>query len=79
MRNSHKRLERDLIMQVIVNGNAQELEANSNLRQLLQKMGIGKGRIAIEINGEIVPRNTFPRLILQSGDSIEIVQAIGGG
>ncbi|MCH7815833.1 MAG: sulfur carrier protein ThiS [Proteobacteria bacterium] len=66
-------------MQVIVNGNAQELEANSNLRQLLQKMGIGKGRIAIEINGEIVPRNTFPRLILQSGDSIEIVQAIGGG
>ena len=79
MRTSHKRLERDLIMQVIVNGNAQELEANSNLRQLLQKMGIGKGRIAIEINGEIVPRNTFPRLILQSGDSIEIVQAIGGG
>ena len=67
-------------MQVVVNGAQHELETNTSLQQLLDKLSLGKkGRIAIEINGEIVPRDSFQEQILHSGDSVEIVQAIGGG
>ncbi len=67
-------------MQVVVNGDQHEFEANTNLQQLLDTLTLGKkGRIAIEINGEIVPRSSFQKQILRSGDSVEIVQAIGGG
>ena len=66
-------------MHVIVNGNRHELDTNTNLRQLLEWLKIGKGRIAIELNGEIVPKSQFYQQQLNSGDKIEIVQAIGGG
>ena len=67
-------------MQVVVNGDQRELEANTNLQQLLEKLSFDStGRIAIEVNGEIVPRSSFQEQILHSGDTVEIVQAIGGG
>jgi len=46
---------------------------------MLQELAMGAGRIAIEVNGEIVPRSTFAECLLQEGDIVEIVQAIGGG
>ena len=67
-------------MQVVVNGDQQEFEANTNLQQLLERLSFDStGRIAIEVNGEIVPRSSFQEQILHSGDTVEIVQAIGGG
>ena len=67
-------------MQVVINGDQRELEANTNVQQLLQKLSFDStGRIAIEVNGEIVPRSAFQKQILHSGDTVEIVQAIGGG
>ena len=67
-------------MQVVVNGAQHEIDSGTNLAQLLEQLTVnGKGRIAIEINGEIVPRSSFKVHKLQSGDAIEIVQAIGGG
>ena len=66
-------------MQVIVNNCHHEVEAQSTLQQLLEKLEITKGRIAVEINGEIVPRSSFNQHPLHKGDTIEIVQAIGGG
>ncbi|PCJ24020.1 MAG: thiamine biosynthesis protein ThiS [SAR86 cluster bacterium] len=66
-------------MNIVVNGKPQELEAMTNLQQLLEILQLGKGRIAIEVNGEIVPRSLFQETILQHDDSLEIVQAIGGG
>jgi len=66
-------------MQIIVNDRQHEVDARSNLQQLLQELGITGGRIAVELNGEIVPRSGFKRCLLHGGDSIEIVRAIGGG
>ena len=66
-------------MHVIVNGTCHKLDTNTNLQQLLEWLKIGKGRIAIELNGEIVPKSQFYQQQLNSGDKIEIVQAIGGG
>jgi len=66
-------------MHVIVNGTCHEFDTNTNLQQLLEWLKIAKGRIAIELNGEIVPKSQFYQRQLNSGDKIEIVQAIGGG
>jgi thiamine biosynthesis protein ThiS len=42
-------------------------------------MGLGGKRIALERNGEIVPRSTFAMQQLTAGDKLEIVVAVGGG
>ncbi len=67
------------MIEITVNGAAQKLAAQANVQQLLETLGIGSGRIAVEVNGEIVPRSTFNTHTLQAGDKVEIVQAIGGG
>ena len=50
-----------------------------SLADLLQDLGMTKGRIAVELNGHIVPRSQFSSKTISNLDSIEIVQAIGGG
>ena len=66
-------------MNIVVNGNPREVDPQTTLQQLLEILEIRKGRIAIEHNGEILPRTLFQQTILQNGDTLEIVQAIGGG
>lgn len=67
------------MLTVTVNSTEHQIADNSVLAQLLEQLELGGGRIAVEINGEIVPRSQFPTHQLQDGDKIEIVQAIGGG
>lgn len=66
-------------MEVIVNGNQQRLNPASSLQDLLETLQLTQGRIAVELNGEIVPKSSFRQHQLNEGDKIEIVQAIGGG
>lgn len=66
-------------MEVIVNGAPQRIDPATSLARLLHILGLGSGRIAVEVNGEIVPRSQFDNCALQDNDRIEIVQAIGGG
>ena len=46
---------------------------------LVEKLGLFGKRLAIERNGEIVPKSTFAEVTLQNGDRLEIVGAVGGG
>ena len=64
---------------ISVNGKTRTLEAELSLQDLLQDLGMTKGRIAVELNGKIVPRSQFSSQRISNLDSIEIVQAIGGG
>ncbi len=50
-----------------------------NITDLLEHMGLQGKRIAIERNGEIVPRSKFDQPMLADGDRLEIVVAVGGG
>ena len=54
-------------------------EAKLTVAQLLEYMALQGKRIAVERNGEIVPRSKFDLPILADGDRIEIVVAVGGG
>ncbi len=67
------------MLTVTVNATEHQLDSATSLQQLLEQLALGGGRIAVEINGEIVPRSQFAAHPLQDGDKIEIVQAIGGG
>lgn len=65
-------------MQVIINGKSTVLTGPVTIAALLQQMNID-GKVAVEINREIVPRSRFEQHNLHDGDSLEIVRAIGGG
>ena len=66
-------------MHIILNGDRREYPDDLSASQLLQDLGLAGKRLALEINREIVPRSTFDNHIIQPGDRIEIVHAIGGG
>jgi sulfur carrier protein len=54
-------------------------DAKLTVAQLLDQMTLQGKRIAVERNGEIVPRSRFDQPLLENGDRIEIVVAVGGG
>jgi sulfur carrier protein len=67
-------------MQIFVNGNAMQLPSDSmTVLALVEHMQLTGKRIAIERNGDIVPRSQFPAVQLQGDDKLEIVGAVGGG
>jgi len=65
-------------MQIQVNGESRQIEDGTTLDSLLPRLGL-TGRLAVEINGEIVPRSQHSGYHLRDGDRVEIVRAIGGG
>jgi len=66
-------------MEIQLNGQHRIVDAGSSLSDLLQSEGLAERRVAIEVNGEIVPRGLHASQRLQPGDQIEIVHALGGG
>jgi sulfur carrier protein len=66
-------------IRVHLNGQMHDLAPTTSVSQLLQLAGFGERRVAVERNGEIIPRSQHASTLLASGDRIEIVQAIGGG
>lgn len=65
-------------MTIILNGESRELTAGTTLADLIETLKI-TGRLAVERNGEIVPRSAHGKTVLVAGDRVEIVRAIGGG
>jgi len=67
------------VAKIQLNGNSYEINTETNLNQLLNKLKIQKTKVAIEVNGVIVEKNKYPKVILNKGDKVEIVHFIGGG
>lgn len=67
------------MIQVTVNGAAQRFDAPLALAELVQKMSLAGKRIAVERNGEIVPKSAHGATLVADGDRLEIVLAVGGG
>ena len=67
------------MIEVNVNGAAQKCEPGINLSLLLERLQLAGKRVAVERNGEIVPRSRFRETPLAEGDRLEIVVAVGGG
>ncbi|MCC6533629.1 MAG: sulfur carrier protein ThiS [Burkholderiales bacterium] len=67
------------MISLTVNGQSRRFQAPLKVEGLLQALELGGKRIALERNGEIVPRSRFGDEWLADGDRIEIVVAVGGG
>ena len=68
-----------IAMQIVVNGESASVSEGLSLAQLVAELRLGAQRLAIELNGDIVPRSRWPEVRLNPGDRAEIVRAIGGG
>lgn len=66
-------------MQVEINGEATECRDAITIAELLTELDYGQRRVAVEHNGEIVPRGQHTETRVSAGDRLEIVHAIGGG
>ncbi|HIU26655.1 MAG TPA: sulfur carrier protein ThiS [Candidatus Copromorpha excrementigallinarum] len=63
---------------VKINGEQKD-KAGMTIEEYLAEAGLSKGRVAVERNGEIVPRDMYGETRLKDGDSVEIVNFVGGG
>ena len=66
-------------MQIALNGQPHTVSGDATVAALLQALDLSAKRLAVEINGEVLPRSAHASHRLQADDKVEIVQAIGGG
>jgi sulfur carrier protein len=64
---------------LFINGEPAELPRPMTVAALLEARGLAGKRVAVEKNGEIVPKSQHPSVAVDNGDRIEIVVAVGGG
>jgi sulfur carrier protein len=67
------------VIALTINGEPRSFEASLTVAQLIEELALAGKRIALERNGEIVPRGQFAEQKLLDGDRLEIVVAVGGG
>jgi sulfur carrier protein len=69
-------------LSLVLNGQSRTfdtLSGSSNLDQVIAELGLKGDRVAVEHNGEIVPRTSWPQTIVVGGDRLEVVHFVGGG
>ena len=66
-------------MKLSVNGEQRELDEGTVLQALIDELNLEGKRYAVEVNREIVPKREHSEYVLQEGDVVEIVHAVGGG
>lgn len=65
-------------MQITLNGETHSCQAQT-VQELMQELGYTNKRVAVELNGDIVPKSEHAETLLRTGDQLEIVVAVGGG
>jgi sulfur carrier protein len=66
-------------MQITLNGNPMSCQRATTIHTLLETLGYSGKKIAVERNGTIVPKSQHAFVLVEAGDQIEIVLAVGGG
>ncbi|WP_345532535.1 sulfur carrier protein ThiS [Viridibacterium curvum] len=65
--------------EVTLNGEPRQVPAGCTVLALLESLELVGKRLAVERNGDIVPRGAHAATALADGDRLEIVVAVGGG
>ena len=66
-------------MNLTVNGEAQGVPEGTTVRGLIEILSLTDGPVAVERNGEVVPRAEHAQTLLAEGDVVEVVHFVGGG
>ena len=69
----------DRTAEVTINGEPRQVAGGTSLTALLADIGVDPTRVAVERNLTIVARSTFGEVIVEDGDTYEIVHFVGGG
>ena len=66
-------------MDIELNGQPRRIDSGASVVVLLETEGLAERRVAVQVNGEIIPRSLHATHALVEGDRVEIVHALGGG
>ena len=66
-------------MKISLNGDRYLLDDGSTVSNLIEQLALNGRRLAVEVNEEVVPKSMHSNRLLNEGDRVEIVHAIGGG
>ena len=66
-------------MTIILNGEKKETPSGLTVKELLEHLDIAPGRVAVELNEEIVRKAAYAQVPVHEGDRVEVVQFMGGG
>jgi len=66
-------------VEILVNGEKTSLPKDSSIEDLILHLGYQKQRIAIEINESIIPKSNHSSFLLKDLDTVEVINAVGGG
>jgi thiamine biosynthesis protein ThiS len=66
-------------MRIRVNDGEHEAAQGATVRGLLETMSLPPARVAVELNGRVVARMDFDRIMIREGDVLEVVHFVGGG
>ena len=64
---------------ITLNGDSYQIDGDTPLAELLERLKMRRGRVAVEINREIVPKANYDAAIVRAGDLVEIINFVGGG
>jgi len=67
------------VIKIVVNGKDTEIEGFQSVFGLLDCLNINPLQVAVAINGEVLPRDSWAQTEIRAGDTLEIVRAVGGG
>ena len=69
-----------MMIEIAINGERRSIPEQSTVYSLLEELGVANRQgTAVAVNMEVVPRQAHAATVLQTGDRVEIVQAVGGG
>lgn len=66
-------------IELSINGETRRFDGVPDVARLIERLALGGRKVAVEMNGEIVPRSRYAQTPLTDGDALEIVVAVGGG
>jgi sulfur carrier protein len=64
---------------VVINGEPRSVVQGTTVAGLIDQLGLGERRVAVERNREVVPRAQHATTVLAAGDQVEVVTFVGGG
>lgn len=68
-----------IFMKIRLNGEDYEIPGELTLEELLESLSINPGRVAVEVNLQVIKRSQFGTFRIKEGDIVEIVNFVGGG
>ncbi len=66
-------------MRLVLNGEAKDVADAMTVSALVESLGLGETRVAVEVNRKIVRRAAWDEAVLAEGDVVEVVHFVGGG